>query len=143
MPSLSTQPTRLAVPSHAAAPFVSPKVKDTAFAFVAATVFRFYRFLTHSHDKAAMGKLGDKVKLLFEDAPVLQDRINPNAPIESTDLAQAYCGRVKGNAIALIPLSSCGKNLFRTAVVELAFGPGKGKSDSLSSADRRPVGSRP
>jgi hypothetical protein len=88
----------------------------------------FYAFSTQRDDKAVMQKLRDKVKLLAEDAPALQDRINPNAPIQITDLAQIYRRDGEdGKATALTPLASCGKNLTRIPVVELAFGPSKGK----------------
>jgi beta-galactosidase len=88
----------------------------------------FYDFSTQEKDKVLMARLREKVKLLAEDAPALQDRINPNAPVEGLDIARAFRGSgVEGMATRLIPLANCGKNLTRVPVVELAFGPAKGK----------------
>ena len=87
----------------------------------------YYAFSTENMDKAVMARLRGKVKLLAEDAPALQNRINPNALVACTDIAQSY--RQSGaecQATRLIPLANCGKNLTRVPVVELVFGPGKG-----------------
>jgi hypothetical protein len=88
----------------------------------------YYAFSSKCNDKAVIGKLRDKVKLLFEDAPALQNRINPNAPVVSNNIAQAY-HQSTGESLAteLIPLASCGKNLTRIPIVELGFGPARGK----------------
>jgi hypothetical protein len=68
------------------------------------------------------------VKLLFEDAPALQNRINPNAPVICNNIAQAY-RQSTGESLAteLMPLAACGKNLTRIPIVELGFGPTRGK----------------
>jgi hypothetical protein len=87
----------------------------------------YYAFSSDAQDKAVVTKLRDKVKLLAEDAPALQDRINPKAPIQSYDIAKTYQSGSDGKATQLIPLASCGKNLTRIPIVELAFGPSKGK----------------
>jgi hypothetical protein len=87
----------------------------------------YYAFSAAKMDKAVIADLRAKVKLLAEDAPSLQDRINPNAPVECTDIAQTY--RLSGSeckATQLLPLANCGKNLTRVPVAELAFGPSSG-----------------
>jgi hypothetical protein len=88
----------------------------------------FYAFSTRNPDKAAVARLREKVKLLAEDAPALQDRINPSAPVVGTDIARSYRESCReGQAAELVSLASCGKNLTRIPVVELGFGLGKGK----------------
>jgi beta-galactosidase len=88
----------------------------------------YYSFSSKDNDEAVVGRLRDKVQTLFEDAPSLQDRINPNAPIVTTDLAQIYQqDGTEGKATTLTPLATCGKNLTRIPVVELGFGPARGK----------------
>jgi beta-galactosidase len=87
----------------------------------------FYAFSRSPKDKAIIAALRQKVKLLADDAPALQDRINPNAPIEALNLVEAYrASGAQGQAERLISLASCGKNLTRIPVVELSFGTGKG-----------------
>ncbi len=88
----------------------------------------YYAFSPDDKNEAVIDQLRQKVRLLVDDAPALQDRINPNAPVESNDIAQTYRrdGR-GGEALALTPLASCGKNLTRIPIVELGFGPLKGK----------------
>jgi beta-galactosidase len=87
----------------------------------------YYAFSPEKMDKTVTARLRDKVRLLADDAPSLQGRINPKAPIQCTDLAQIY--RQSGaecKATQLVPLASCGKNLACLPIVELIFGPGKG-----------------
>jgi hypothetical protein len=52
--------------------------------------------------------------------------VNPTSPVEQTDLHKGYRDASTGQAKQLLPLSTCGKNLTRTDIVELTFGPGKG-----------------
>ncbi|HKB91876.1 MAG TPA: hypothetical protein VKC60_15275, partial [Opitutaceae bacterium] len=87
----------------------------------------FFAFSSNDKDKGVVSKLRDKVKLLAEDAPALQDRINPNAPIEAIDLQAAYKQSANGKALQLTALANCGKNLTRVPIAELTFGPAKGK----------------
>jgi hypothetical protein len=56
----------------------------------------------------------------------LQDVVNPNSPIEQTDLGKGYRDAANGQAQRLIRLSTCGKNLTRSDIIEMAFGDGKG-----------------
>ena len=87
----------------------------------------YYAFSSESTDATVIAALRDKVKLLTEDAPALQDRIDPNAQISCTDIAQNFQqSGAACQATQLIPLVDCGKNLTRVPVVELVFGPSKG-----------------
>ncbi len=88
----------------------------------------YYAFSARAGDRDAPAALRQKVQLLAADAPALQDRINPAAPIREIDLAAEYQASLAGGAAEkLAGLASCGKNLTRTPVVEIAFGPGKGR----------------
>ena len=88
----------------------------------------FYAFAVAKNDSTALSQLRARVRLLAEDAPALQNRINPGAPVEIVDLGQAYrTSQQGGRATVLTPLASCGKNLVRTPIVELAFGGGRGQ----------------
>ena len=86
-----------------------------------------YAFSPEDRNEATINQLRNKVKLLVEDAPALQDRINPDAPIESNDIARTYRqDSYECKAVQMTPLASCGKNLTRVPIVELEFGPLKG-----------------
>jgi beta-galactosidase len=88
----------------------------------------FYAFSPNDKDKDVMDKLRAKVRLLAEDAPALQDRINPKAPMQGNNIAQIYHqDTAQGKASTLQPLAVCGKNLTRIPVIELTFGPSKGR----------------
>lgn len=87
-----------------------------------------YAFAREKNEPVVLNQLKARVRLLAEDAPALQDRINPNAAVEVVDLGQAYRTSQQGGcATALTPLASCGKNLVRAPIVELAFDGGRGK----------------
>jgi hypothetical protein len=87
----------------------------------------FYVFSSQEKDAAAIAQLRSKVKALTEDAPSLENLIDPKAPIEPVDLTQAYRRNQNGKAEQLTPLASCGKSLTRLPIVELSFGPGQGR----------------
>jgi len=86
----------------------------------------YYAFSTSANDKATISALRKKVKFLVDDAPALQDVVNPNAPVVQVDLAQGYKDAANGRAQRLLPLATAGKGLTRTPVAELTFGAGKG-----------------
>ena len=86
----------------------------------------YYAFSQKDADPAVVEQLRDKVTLLVEDAPALAVTTNPSAPIQVTNLAQAYRKCRNRPAKNLSPLARCGKNLNRVPVVQLEFGPRKG-----------------
>jgi beta-galactosidase len=102
----------------------------------------YYAFSTKPNDALTIKALRDKVKFLVEDAPALQDVVDPNAKIEQTDLSAEYRKHIGGNAEQLIPLSTCGKNLTRTDVAEITFGAHKGNVilSQVMTAGRLQVG---
>lgn len=88
----------------------------------------FYAFSRSPQDREARARLRAKVKVLVEDAPALNGSADPEAPIVVTDIAESHQSAVTaGRATLLRPLASCGKDLDRIPVVELAFGPHEGK----------------
>lgn len=87
----------------------------------------FYAYSTAPDDKATIAGLRQKVKFLAEDAPALKDRINPEAPVVTTDLRAGYRASASGQATRLVALATAGKNLERVPVVELRFGPHDGR----------------
>ena len=86
----------------------------------------FFAFSAKADDKATIEALRKRVRFLAEDAPALQAVLDPSAPVEQTDLHTGYRNASAGRARQLLRLSTCGKGLTRTDVVELTFGPGKG-----------------
>jgi beta-galactosidase len=95
--------------------------------YFAYSFFGYYAFSATPQDKATQDALRARVRLLAEDAPALKDAINPNGPIEQFDLGKAFTDALHAHAQSLIPLSTCGKNLTRTEIVELSFGAASGK----------------
>jgi beta-galactosidase len=89
--------------------------------------FGYYAFSTTPEDKSTQGALRARVRLLAEDAPALKDAINPNGPIDQIDLGAAYRTAAGARAQRLVTLSTCGKNLTRSEIVELTFGTGAGR----------------
>jgi beta-galactosidase len=87
----------------------------------------YYAFSTRDKDDATQNALRAHVRLLAQDAPALKDVINPDAAIDITDLAAEYRDAVNASAQRLLPLSTCGKNLTRTEIVELVFAPAEGR----------------
>jgi len=87
----------------------------------------FYAFSDLKNDSKACENLRSKVKFLAEDAPALENMINPNAEIEVTDLNRGYQKAKNGRAYQIIPLVNSGRNLTQTPVVMIEFGSGKGK----------------
>ena len=84
-----------------------------------------YAFSAEPDEATAKG-LRERVKFLVEDAPSLQNVINPSAPIQVRDLAEDFRASAGGQAESLTPLASCGKNLLRAPVVQVTFGAGRG-----------------
>lgn len=86
----------------------------------------FYAFSTGNNDRA-VDELRAKVKFLREDAPALEDSVNPDGPVRCTDLSDLYrqssCARYE----SIKPLVCCGNDLVRTPVLEVRFGRGYGK----------------
>ncbi len=87
----------------------------------------FYGFSDSPTDKEVQNRLKEKVSFLVQDAPALASVINPRAPLSVTDLNLGYSETRQGIARDYVPLASCGKNLTRTPVAMVRFGPGKGK----------------
>jgi hypothetical protein len=85
-----------------------------------------YAFCTEP-DEAVANKLRQRVSFLVEDAPSLQNVINPSAPIRVRDLAEEFRAAATGQAERLTPLASCGKNLLRAPVAQVDFGAGRGR----------------
>jgi beta-galactosidase len=88
--------------------------------------FGYYAFSMVAQDKTTQDALRARVRRLAQDAPALKDSINPNGPIDQIDLATAYRDATGGRAQLLTALSSCGKNLTRTEIIELDFAVGEG-----------------
>lgn len=86
----------------------------------------FFAYDSISNNKKLMQELRRKVEFLVEDAPALAMSVNPKAPIRITDLGSGYRTSEQGSASELAPLASAGKNLTRTPVMRIGFGPGKG-----------------
>ncbi|MCK4922444.1 MAG: glycoside hydrolase [Bacteroidales bacterium] len=86
-----------------------------------------FEFSDKANDMVVQKKLKDKINFLVQDAPALAIAINPNTPIEITDLNKGYIDAQKGIANNFIALSNCGKNLTKTPVAMVEFGQGKGK----------------
>ncbi|MFP4354310.1 MAG: glycoside hydrolase [Phycisphaerae bacterium] len=85
----------------------------------------FYAFADQP-DEQVRKQLREKVRFLVDDAPALAGSVNPNAPIQTTDLAAEYDRAAEGQARRLISLARCGKNLTRTPVLAIDFGPATG-----------------
>jgi hypothetical protein len=102
----------------------------------------YYGFSDKPKDEAATARLREKVKFLAEDAPSLQGRINPSAPIKVTNLTQAFREtKQSAQASEVTPLASCGKNLTRVPAVMVGFGSGHGRiilSQLLTAGRLRP-----
>lgn len=86
----------------------------------------FYSFSDKKNYQDEINKLRSKVKFLVEDAPALEGSINPNAPVQITDLVNGY-NSASGKAISIQPLVNSGRNLIQAPVVAIEFGQGKGK----------------
>ena len=86
----------------------------------------FYRFSQLPADQKIIKELKASVKFLVEDAPALKGSINPDAPVEITDLVSEYNASGKGSALNIEPLVNCGRNLIQTPVMKIDFGRGKG-----------------
>jgi hypothetical protein len=83
----------------------------------------YYAFADGPNDRVVTEALRQRVKFLVEDAPALESVVNPNAPINVTDLSALYSdSKDKGTAESLTALANAGKNLTRTPVVRLGFG---------------------
>jgi beta-galactosidase len=87
----------------------------------------YYRFSESPNDEKLMNELRREVKFLVEDAPALKGSINPNAPVEITDLTMGFISSKNGQAKTMQPLVNCGRNLILTPVILIDFGEGKGR----------------
>lgn len=87
----------------------------------------YYAFSALDNDINIQNQLREKVRFLVDDAPALSGSINPNAPIQITDIALKYKKALSGIAEDQHILANAGKNLTRTPLVEIDFGTGKGK----------------
>ena len=85
----------------------------------------FYAF-SEEPSETAQVQLRERVSFLIEDAPALQASINPLGPIAELDLGALY-REGTGQAERFAPLAECGKNLFRSPVVEIGFGTSRGR----------------
>ncbi len=86
----------------------------------------FYAFSSEPSQAVQRG-LREKVRFRVDDAPALAGAINPNAPIRTIDLAAGYQAAATGRARSLTALARCGKNLTRSPVQAVEFGPGDGR----------------
>lgn len=76
----------------------------------------------------AVRQLRQRVKFLADDAPALAASLDPRAPLREHDLGKLYAGAsATAQAEDVKALASCGKSLFRSPVVEVFMGPGRGK----------------
>ncbi|MCL3779455.1 glycoside hydrolase [Prolixibacteraceae bacterium JC049] len=87
----------------------------------------FYAYSTKQNNKTTINALRKKVKFLVEDAPSLQNAVDPNAKIEEIDLVATLQQSQQGKAKNLTPLALCGNSLTKTPVIKIDFGKGKGQ----------------
>ena len=87
----------------------------------------FYAYSNSINDRKVKKSLREKVKFLVEDAPSLQNAINPNAKIEVINLSEEYQNSKDGIAEELIPLAVCGGSHEKVPVILINFGKDKGK----------------
>jgi beta-galactosidase len=87
----------------------------------------FYGFADRADDRAVADALRERVRFLVRDAPALAVAINPDSPQRTTDLHQGFLAAQNGQARSLAALATAGKNLTRTPVALVDFGPGKGR----------------
>lgn len=83
----------------------------------------FYAFST-GKDLEVAKQLKAKVRFLVEDAPSLQERINPDAPVKIYQLSELYRQSRNSSIAAVNGLVNAGKGLTRTPVVEVCFQSG-------------------
>jgi len=86
-----------------------------------------YGFSASGDDAAVKVDLKKRVEFLVTDAPSLAGSINLKTPVGVTDLAAGYRNAQHSAARGFSTLVCAGKNLTRTPVVEVDFGPGKGR----------------
>lgn len=86
----------------------------------------FFAFDSLPDNREVIRALRRKAEFLVEDAPALAMSVNPRAPVRITDLGSGYRSSARGCAAELVPLASAGKNLTRTPVLRIGFGPDKG-----------------
>ncbi|WP_310393774.1 hypothetical protein [Hymenobacter sp.] len=105
----------------------------------------FYAYSGKASDQAVIDSLKRQVTFLVEDAPALKMSVNPNAPVKSYDLAALYAAGRGGQAEDLAPLALAGKDLVRTPVYKINFGPRRGHLilSQLLVNERLLPGSRP
>lgn len=91
----------------------------------------FYAYSAENEEmpsgKKVMEELRAKVRFLVEDAPSLQNVIDPNAAIKVYNLAKLYRQNSGGRVTRLIPLASAGKNLTRTPAVMIELEKNRGR----------------
>lgn len=87
----------------------------------------YYEFSESPDDEAAAGRLRRQVAFLADDAPSLRARIERSGGVHVVDLRSAERAIAPdARATGVTPLASCGVNLARQPVVEIAFGPHEG-----------------
>ena len=86
----------------------------------------YYGFSEKPGDPEAKAALKASVLQKIEDAPSLAVFINPDIPIQMTDLAAGFRDADTGMAERLVRMANAGKNLTRVPVFEVVFGPGRG-----------------
>lgn len=87
----------------------------------------YYAFSAKPRDAWTIAALRRKVRFLVEDAPALRSVVNSEAEILETNLSEEYANQKKESAKKLLALSTCGKGLTRTSVVEVSLGKQKGR----------------
>jgi beta-galactosidase len=87
----------------------------------------YYAFSAHGDDEATIAALRKRVQFLAADAPSLDAVLDPNSPVQQTDLGAGFRAANLSQAKALEVLAVCGKGLTRDAMVELGFGAGRGR----------------
>lgn len=103
------------------------KKKIKSSSYYAYELQGYYAFSTLDNDLKTQNQLREKVRFLVDDAPALSVSINPNAPIQITNIALGYQKASNGIAENQYVLASAGKNLTRSPLVEINFGSNKGK----------------
>lgn len=86
----------------------------------------FYRFDTRPDNADAERSLRQQVAFLIEDMPALALSLPQHTPVRVIDLSAGYRSNHDGRASGFRPLASSGKDLLRTPVTQIFFGPGEG-----------------
>lgn len=105
----------------------------------------YYGYSDKPDDPVAKASLKSSVLQKIEDAPSLAVFINPDVPIQVTDLAAGFRASDTGMAERLVRMANAGKNLTRIPVFKVIFGPGQGELvlSQLLTAGRLDGSARP